>query len=163
MAWRFSRPWPAPGIRDPRPQRTAAAITAAASGRAWARPRSVWAAVGLAGGALFALAGWAAPELERAPALCALRLLFGLPCPACGLTRASAWLARGDLAHALRFHPLAPLELGELAALWGLWGLVLAGRARWPAARAGLALLWVNLAGLALVWLVRLASGSLPR
>lgn len=117
----------------------------------------------MAGGALFVLAGWAAPELERAPSICVLRLLFGLPCPACGLTRASGWLARGELAHALRLHPLVPLVLGELAALWTLWGLVVAGRARWPAPRAGLVLLWTNLGALALVWVVRLATGNLPR
>ena len=39
---------------------------------------------------------------------CALRLALGLPCPACGLTRATLALARLDLAGAIHFHPLAP-------------------------------------------------------
>lgn len=32
-----------------------------------------------------------------------------MPCPGCGLTRAALALLHGDLAAALRFHPLAPL------------------------------------------------------
>jgi hypothetical protein len=94
---------------------------------------------------------------------CVLRLLTGLPCPACGLTRASAWLARGELARALTLHPLVPFVLGELVVLWGLWGAVVAGRARWPATRTMLAALWLNLGALALVWVGRLLGGTLPR
>ncbi|MEP7121782.1 MAG: DUF2752 domain-containing protein [Byssovorax sp.] len=38
---------------------------------------------------------------------CLVRLALGVPCPACGLTRAGLALAHGDLAAAQRFHPLA--------------------------------------------------------
>lgn len=41
--------------------------------------------------------------------LCPTAFFFGVPCPGCGLTRASLALLRGDFAAALRFHPLAPL------------------------------------------------------
>lgn len=41
--------------------------------------------------------------------LCPTAFFFGVPCPGCGLTRATLALVRGDFAAALRFHPLAPL------------------------------------------------------
>ena len=38
---------------------------------------------------------------------CIVRLALGVPCPACGLTRAGLALAHLDLAAAQRLHPLA--------------------------------------------------------
>ena len=38
---------------------------------------------------------------------CLVRLAVGIPCPACGLTRAVLAAARLDFAGALRFHPLS--------------------------------------------------------
>lgn len=38
--------------------------------------------------------------------LCPLASAFGIPCPGCGLTRATLALLRGDLRSALHFHPL---------------------------------------------------------
>lgn len=37
---------------------------------------------------------------------CPLASVFGVPCPGCGLTRATLALAHGDLKHALELHPL---------------------------------------------------------
>jgi hypothetical protein len=37
---------------------------------------------------------------------CPLALFAGIPCPGCGLTRATIALFHGDLGGALRFHPL---------------------------------------------------------
>ena len=46
---------------------------------------------------------------------CPLASVLGVPCPGCGLTRATLALMRGDLQHALELHPLvfvlAPLFL----------------------------------------------------
>ena len=39
---------------------------------------------------------------------CVLRFVAGIPCPACGLTRATLALARFDVATAMQWHPLAP-------------------------------------------------------
>jgi hypothetical protein len=70
-------------------------------------------------GALFGVAVWI--ELP----LCPLAGTFGIPCPGCGLTRATLALLRGDLRGALELHPLVwlltPLFVGfSLAMAWEL-------------------------------------------
>jgi hypothetical protein len=52
---------------------------------------------------------------------CLVHQLTGLPCPTCGLTRSFAAMAGGDVARALRFHPLGPaLFVGAVALGAGL-------------------------------------------
>jgi hypothetical protein len=51
---------------------------------------------------------------------CPVRLAFGVPCPGCGLTRATLAAARLDLATALRFHPLCPALIAVAAAMVSL-------------------------------------------
>jgi hypothetical protein len=46
--------------------------------------------------------------LARLP-ICPLAAVLGLPCPGCGLTRATLALCHGDLRRALQLHPLVPL------------------------------------------------------
>ncbi|MCC7369613.1 MAG: DUF2752 domain-containing protein [Chloroflexi bacterium] len=41
------------------------------------------------------------------PQLCIFKLMSGLPCPGCGLTRAVVLLMHGDLTGSLYYHPLA--------------------------------------------------------
>jgi uncharacterized protein DUF2752 len=48
---------------------------------------------------------------------CPLRSALGIPCPGCGLTRASVALLRGDFAAALSAHAFAPVLLLGLMAL----------------------------------------------
>lgn len=43
------------------------------------------------------------------PPFCPSALFFGVPCPGCGLTRATVAMLRLDFGAALRFHPLAPV------------------------------------------------------
>jgi hypothetical protein len=47
--------------------------------------------------------------------LCPVAALFGMPCPGCGLGRATLALAHGDVRGALAFHPLVLVVLPTLA------------------------------------------------
>lgn len=51
---------------------------------------------------------------------CIARLLFGIPCPACGLTRATLAAAHLDFAAALRYHPLSLALMAATAAMMAL-------------------------------------------
>lgn len=85
---------------------------------------------------------------------CLLRLAVGLPCPACGLTRATLAAARLDVAAAVRFHPLAP-ALVLLTAAMVVLAFIL-GDAAWRR----LVTIVMGAAGVALVvvWALRLAG-----
>ncbi|HEX6276690.1 MAG TPA: DUF2752 domain-containing protein [Polyangiaceae bacterium] len=48
----------------------------------------------------------AAAFVAVGPPMCPTALFFGIPCPGCGLTRATLALLSGDFGAALRFHPL---------------------------------------------------------
>lgn len=83
--------------------------------------RPAWASAGWPRRALLVLAmaaAAAAAVLLDAP-LCPSAALFGIPCPGCGLTRATLALLHGDLAGAFHFHPLvfvlSPLFVGLVA------------------------------------------------
>ncbi|HEX6548195.1 MAG TPA: DUF2752 domain-containing protein [Candidatus Dormibacteraeota bacterium] len=97
---------------------------------------------------------------------CPFLFLTGQPCPLCGGTRAYAAMWQGDVAAAVRYHPLGPaLFVGSLVAIAALAGLLATRRAlRWSAGRleerrALLALAAVFLAA----WVVRLLLLPLPR
>ncbi|OFW21887.1 MAG: hypothetical protein A3H97_08430 [Acidobacteria bacterium RIFCSPLOWO2_02_FULL_65_29] len=83
--------------------------------------------------ASFVYAPWALDE--SGPTLCPFRLLTGLPCPGCGLTRSFCALAQGDVRHAIAFHFLGPvLFLGLLA---GVPAMLFQGLTRRPIALVG--------------------------
>ncbi len=90
-----------------------------------------------------------------APA-CPTALFFGLPCPGCGLTRATFALAAGDVSGALAMNPLAvvvcPLFVG--AAAFAVYRYVRQGSVRANAWGAQ----WILVGGMAaltVVWLAR--------
>jgi hypothetical protein len=73
--------------------------------------------------------------------LCPVAGVIGIPCPGCGLGRATLALARGEVAHALALHPLVLVVLptlglgvlrvarsrrGRITAREGTWVMVLA-------------------------------------
>jgi hypothetical protein len=91
---------------------------------------------------------------------CLSRILLHLPCPACGLTRATLALLRLDLATATRMHPLAL----PLALLCGAM-VVMAVSVEEPVWRRAVAVA-TGAAGVALlaVWVLRLCGmlGGMP-
>ena len=84
----------------------------------------VWRALPLAVVSVVVLAAWRCPVAE----------LLGVPCPGCGLTRAALALAVGDLAGAVRIHPLS-LVLIAFGAWLGWRELALDAGRRGPLGR----------------------------
>jgi len=94
-----------------------------------------------------------------APPPCLFKSLTGLPCAACGGTRAALALARLDVASALRWNPLAAVALPAFVVLGLGAGLLwLLGR-EVPDPRPPLPLRVLGLAALAANWVYLLAAG----
>jgi hypothetical protein len=62
-------------------------------------------------------------RIAHLPILCPFRTLTGLPCPACGLTRAFVCLSHGRVEQSLHWHPIGWLVYGVLLLLWARAGL----------------------------------------
>ena len=91
--------------------------------------------------------------------VCPSALLAKVPCPGCGLTRATMALLSGDLAAATALQPLAivvcPLLVG--AALFAAARYIMRGQVhadRWHAGK----ILIVSMIALTIVWLARFAG-----
>ena len=78
---------------------------------------------------------------------CPSIILFGLPCPSCGLTRAFVSLSQFQLLEALRFNPLIVLSLAGVfvAPVFNLRLDIFERRAAWIFLAAAVALNWVYL------------------
>jgi hypothetical protein len=102
------------------------------------------------------------PSNDPSMAVCLSRRLFHIPCPACGLTRAFAHLAKGEWRAALTLHPLAPVLALEMIVGWLAWGTSLARRRpfRLPVPVDTFTL--GHAAVLVAIWLGRAATGTLP-
>ena len=115
----------------------------------------------IAPGAVLAFFTMASPS-DDGLTLCPVALMTGTACPGCGMSRAIAWLLRGDLERSLAYHPLAPIVLA-IALAGSVWAL---GRRfkGWRAPAA--ALVNLGLVGLAALlvatWVTRLITGTLP-
>jgi hypothetical protein len=100
---------------------------------------------------------------------CPLKAATGIPCPGCGLTRASVSLLRGDFAASFGAHAFAPLLLVGLVALAVSGLLPAAGREAFASLVARFErrtkAAYVVLGALLLYWSVRLLflPGSFPR
>jgi len=110
--------------------------------------------------ALALLLAWT--PTDDGPTICPFALLTGLACPGCGMTRALAYLVRGDLGQAIDYHPLS-LVLALAGAVGIVW---LAGKQKWdwPAPSLKVVNLALMAAGVLLmgVWFTRIATGTLP-
>lgn len=112
------------------------------------------------------LVGLAALAALTDTPLCPTAFFFGIPCPGCGLTRATLSLLHGDLAGAMRLHPLVFVltPLFGLALGAALVDYVRGPRARvpsppaWWTGRTGLALASALLALVVGVWALRFAG-----
>jgi hypothetical protein len=122
---------------------------------------AAWSLSGLAGAAgALALRAW--PALAQGPPICAFRQLTHLGCPTCGLTRALASLARGDLAGSIALHPLAlPVALQAIV-IWALWGAGVVGERSILRQRAIAWIAGANALAFLATWIVRLTLGILP-
>jgi hypothetical protein len=77
---------------------------------------SEWIAAGGVGAALVAVA--LSPDgIADGPVICPFRLLTGLPCPGCGLTRAWVYLAHGQWCDSFLANPFGLVLIALLLAL----------------------------------------------
>jgi hypothetical protein len=117
------------------------------------RPRlapSEWLAVGGIGaaGAAFALS----PDgIEDGPVICPFRLLTGLPCPGCGLTRAWVYLAHGQWSDSLLANPFGIVSVALVVALVVAVVVARVGRAPAPDLQSLVRRPWLR--ALLVVWL----------
>lgn len=106
------------------------------------------------------LAAWT--PTDDGPTLCPFALATGHACPGCGLTRALAYLIRGDLERTVFYHPLAPLlAIGLAVGVVWWWGY---RYRRWrpvPLPMVNAALIAIGVA-LVAVWVGRILTGTLP-
>ncbi len=93
---------------------------------------------------------------------CTFWVLFGRPCPTCGMTTAWAHLVRGQWVSALRANVGGTL-LGMLAIVAVPWLLGSAGRGAWfGVSPNGTAAAWISTTILVVIfidWAIRLLSG----
>ncbi|MFN8103791.1 MAG: DUF2752 domain-containing protein [Acidimicrobiia bacterium] len=100
--------------------------------------RSQKAVLALCGGSIsaaFVLAGIGGGHAVDGPVLCPLRLLTGIPCPACGLTSSFTELAGGHIGAATSASPLGPVLFAVFAVCAVALVVLLATRRRLALAR----------------------------
>ncbi len=123
----------------------------------------LWWATGFGLVALFLALSFWDPATAGGPDLCVFHCVTGIACPACGLTRAAAAFAHGELAESWRWHPLFLLLAFEAATLWLAWGVALRARPRLAGLRRLAPRVAIGTGVLLLVvWIARLAAGTLP-
>lgn len=91
-------------------------------------------------------------EAASGPVICPLRLLTGLPCPGCGLTRAWVFAAHGDLGQALSANPFVLVTIPAALVLVLAVGAALVRRRPPPDLRPMLSSIAVQ--GLLVVWVL---------
>ena len=106
-------------------------------------------AVGLITTFSLGIVGWSCPLLH----------LTGVPCPACGLTRATSLLLRGQVTESLKFHAFAPVVVLGMVFLTATAVLPEGTRNSWLKKTDRLerktSLVFILIAALIIYWLVR--------
>lgn len=75
----------------------------------------VLAAISLVG--LVIARAWPVPSVESGDPTCLMRILFNLPCPGCGMTRAWVHTAHGNLGTAFEYNLFGPIGMAAAAGL----------------------------------------------
>lgn len=110
--------------------------------------------------------GFVALAISQDFPLCPLASSFGIPCPGCGLTRATLALLRGDVRAALHLHPLVWLLTPLFSSFVGgaIWQFLRDPRAprrtsrlRWNSTAVNVAAVLLLVLTLG-VWLLRFAG-----
>lgn len=60
---------------------------------------------------------WPVASVDSGPTTCLFRILTGLPCPACGMTRSWVHLAHGDVATAFEYNLFGPPGMAVAAGI----------------------------------------------
>lgn len=76
------------------------------------------------------------PIVHDGPVVCVWRILLGMPCPMCGITRAFCHFSHGEFAQGFQYNPIAPLMLVYLLGIWAFRARAAWTRrpAAWPTA-----------------------------
>lgn len=83
---------------------------------------------------------------------CPFKLITGLDCPGCGLTRAFCSILLGDFQAAVMYHPLSPLIFAEL--FFAVYYQLVLGKA--PPRRPTLICLFLTAALMAAAWIIKI-------
>lgn len=79
-----------------------------------------------------------APWASSGPVLCPFRLLVGMPCPGCGLTRSFCAVSQGQIFQAFKYHLFGPLLFAVCVVAVPLVFIEAAARRRWEWIHRGL-------------------------
>ncbi len=98
------------------------------------------------------------------PPACISRIVLGMPCPGCGLTRSFVALSAGDLSAAIAFNPMGPV-LYLICLLQIPYRIAKCSRSDLKLLATidnyGETIAWITVLGLVLSWLLRLFFGTL--
>ena len=61
---------------------------------------------------------------------CGFKLMFGIPCPSCGMTTSWSWLVRGEISHACQTH-FGGVLLGVFCGVLAIGSIASGIRGRW--------------------------------